>query len=118
MTTCAIPSRSRRIRKLTLLSRRRYLAEINSGNVTARKFAERTAINTPAVRALLAKKKIVPVKADWTNSNPEITAALKTFGRVGVPLYVLYPAADPANPIVLPELLTESILVEALKKLP
>ena len=82
------------------------------------KFNERTAINTPAVRALLAEKNIVPIKADWTNSNPEITAALKGFGRVGVPLYVLYPAADPSNPIVLPELLTESILVDALKKLP
>ncbi len=82
------------------------------------KFNERTAINTPAVRALLAEKNIVPIKADWTNSNPEITAALKSFGRVGVPLYVLYPAKDPANPIVLPELLTESILVDALKKLP
>jgi hypothetical protein len=35
-----------------------------------------------------------------------------------VPLYVLYPAADPLNPVVLPELLTESILVDALKKLP
>ena len=82
------------------------------------KFNERTAIDTPAVRALLAEKNIVPVKADWTNSNPEITAALKRFGRVGVPLYVLYPVNDPANPIVLPELLTESILLEALKKLP
>ncbi len=39
-------------------------------------------------------------------------------GRVGVPLYVLYPAADPSSPIVLPELLTESILLETLKKLP
>lgn len=82
------------------------------------KFNERTAINTPGVRALLTEKNIVPIKADWTNSNPEITAALKSFGRVGVPLYVLYPAADPSNPIVLPELLTESILVDALKKLP
>ena len=35
-----------------------------------------------------------------------------------VPLYVLYPAAAPSNPVVLPELLTESILVDALKKLP
>ena len=82
------------------------------------KFNERTAIDTSAVRALLAEKNIIPIKADWTNSNPEITAALKRFGRVGVPLYVLYPANDPANPVVLPELLTEAILLEALKKLP
>ncbi len=32
---------------ITLFNRRRYLPEITSGNVTARKFAERTAINTP-----------------------------------------------------------------------
>jgi thiol:disulfide interchange protein DsbD len=82
------------------------------------KFNERTAIDTPAVRALLLEKKVVPVKADWTNSNPEITAALQRFGRVGVPFYILYPAGDATRPVVLPELLTESILIEALKKLP
>ena len=82
------------------------------------KFNERTAIDTASVRQLLAKKQIVPIKADWTNANPEITAALKKFGRVGVPFYVIYPAENASDPIVLPELLTESILVEALKKLP
>ena len=62
---------------------------------------------------------LLPVApAPVISREPEITAALKGFGRVGVPLYVLYPAADPSNPIVLPELLTEAILVNALKKLP
>jgi thiol:disulfide interchange protein DsbD len=82
------------------------------------KFNERTAIDTPAVRALLAEKRVVPMKADWTNANPEITAALKRFGRVGVPFYLLYPAGDAANPVILPELLTESLLLDALRKLP
>jgi thiol:disulfide interchange protein DsbD len=82
------------------------------------KFNERTAIDTPAIRALLSEKKVVPIKADWTNSNPEITAALQRFGRVGVPFYLLYPAGDAANPVVLPELLTESLLRDALEKLP
>lgn len=82
------------------------------------KFNERTAIDTPAVRALLAEKNVVPMKADWTNANPEITSALKAFGRVGVPFYVIYPAGKPESPIILPELLTESILIEALKNLP
>jgi thiol:disulfide interchange protein DsbD len=80
------------------------------------KFNERTAINTNSVRALLAEKKVIPMKADWTNANPEITAALKEFGRVGVPFYVIY-RKDQA-PIVLPELLTESILLDALRQLP
>jgi len=82
------------------------------------KFNERTAIDTPAVRQLLRDRKVVAMKADWTNANPEITAALKHFGRVGVPFYVIYPAGRAAEPVVLPELLTESTLVDALKKLP
>lgn len=82
------------------------------------KFNERTAINTPAVQSLLAKKNIVPMKADWTNANPEITAVLKSFDRVGVPFYVIYPAGDAGSPVILPELLTEAILVDAFKKLP
>ena len=82
------------------------------------KFNERTAINTPAVHALLAEKDVVPMKADWTNANPEITAALKAFGRVGVPFYVIYPANRPDEPILLPEILTEPLFLDALKSLP
>lgn len=80
------------------------------------KFNERTAIDTPTIRALLKEKKITPLKADWTNANPEITAALKSFGRVGVPFYIIYPASNPSAPIILPELLTETLLADALKK--
>jgi thiol:disulfide interchange protein DsbD len=82
------------------------------------KFNERTAIDTQAIRAILKEKNITPIKADWTNANPEITAALKSFGRVGVPLYVIYAASNPQAPVVLPELLTESLLADALKKIP
>jgi thiol:disulfide interchange protein/DsbC/DsbD-like thiol-disulfide interchange protein len=82
------------------------------------KFNERTAIDTPAVRRMLVERGVVAMKADWTNADPGITAALKAFGRVGVPFYVLYPAGDEANPVVLPELLTESIMLEALRNLP
>ena len=56
------------------------------------------------------------MKADWTNANPEITTALKNFGRVGVPFYVIFPAGSGGEPVVLPEILTESLLLEALKK--
>lgn len=80
------------------------------------KFNERTAINTPAVRAVLAERGIVPMKADWTNANPEITNALREFGRVGVPFYVFYPKGRAVPPVVFPELLTEAILLDGLKK--
>ena len=80
------------------------------------KFNERTAIDVPAVREAFSKSGIVPMKADWTNANPEITAALKKFGRVGVPFYVLYPRGGSDQPIILPEILTQSIVLEALSK--
>jgi thiol:disulfide interchange protein DsbD len=80
------------------------------------KFNERTAIDTAAVRQKIAAQGIVPVKADATKENPEINAALKHFGRVGVPFYVLYPAGQPDHPITLPELLTESIVLDAFAK--
>ncbi len=80
------------------------------------KFNERTAINTPAVREAFVKDGIIPMKADWTNANPEITAVLKKFGRVGVPFYLLYPAGRKDSPIILPELLTQQIVLDGLAK--
>jgi len=44
-----------------------------------------------------------------------ITKTLKQFGRVGVPLYVLYPAATPNQPVVLPELLTQALVLDHLQ---
>lgn len=76
-------------------------------------FNERTAINVPAVRKILKEKGITAMKGDWTNSDPAITAALKSFGRVGVPLAVYYPPGKGSEPVVLPELLTENIVLEA-----
>ena len=79
-------------------------------------FNERTAINVPAVRKVLHDRGIVPMKGDWTNADPAITETLKSFGRVGVPLVVYYPRGKGSAPVVLPELLTESIVLDALSK--
>jgi thiol:disulfide interchange protein DsbD len=79
-------------------------------------FNERTAINVPAVRKLLKEKGVIAMKGDWTNSDPAITSALKSFGRVGVPLAVYYPPGSGSQATVLPELLTEKIVLDALGK--
>ena len=52
--------------------------------------------------------------ADWTRRDAEITRLLNAFGRTGVPLYVLYDTTG--KPVVLPELLQQKPLLEALKK--
>jgi thiol:disulfide interchange protein DsbD len=79
-------------------------------------FNERTAINVPAVRQLLHDCGITAMKGDWTNADPAITAVLKSFGRVGVPLAVYYPSGQESAPVVLPELLTEKIVLDAIGK--
>ena len=79
-------------------------------------FNERAAINVPAVRQLIKEKGIIAMKGDWTNADPAITAALKSFDRVGVPLVVFYPAGKGSEPMVLPELLTEKIIIDTLIK--
>ncbi len=72
---------------------------------------ERFVLETEPVRAALRDKKILPLKADWTKFDPVITQTLKEFGRVGVPAYVLY--SRDGKPTVLPEILTQPLLLEA-----
>lgn len=59
---------------------------------------------------------VVPVQADWTSRDPEITRALAGFGRNSVPLYVLYTGGPDSEPEILPELLTPGLVLDALKK--
>lgn len=80
------------------------------------KVNEAGVINTTAVRKKLAELKVVCIKADWTNQDEEITELLAKFGRSGVPLYVIFPAGKGDVPIVLPELINERIVLEALDR--
>jgi thiol:disulfide interchange protein DsbD len=68
------------------------------------------------VRKAFDEANVALVKADWTSRDPAITEALQSFGRSGVPLYVVYPADPDREPDVLPTLLTPSIVVQAVKR--
>ena len=78
------------------------------------KFNEKSVLESAAVREAFQRHGVVKLKADWTNGDPIITKLLQQFGRPGVPLYVLYPGKS-EEPIVFPELLTKSILLDKLK---
>lgn len=80
------------------------------------KVNEATVINTDAVKNTIKELKVVTMKADWTNQDPDITKLLAKFGRSGVPLYVIYPAGKPSEPIVLPEVITVDMVVAKLKE--
>ncbi len=77
---------------------------------------ERVALNSDDVQARFKEGNVVLMKADWTKYDPAITEALHTVGRSGVPTYVIYPAGGAAKPDVLPELLSKSIVIDALDR--
>jgi thiol:disulfide interchange protein/DsbC/DsbD-like thiol-disulfide interchange protein len=76
---------------------------------------ERVAIDSEAVRRAFTDHHVAYLKGDWTRQNPQITAYLRENGRDGVPLYVYYPPHD-GSPVVLPQILTESLLLGELDR--
>ncbi len=76
---------------------------------------ERTSLATTTVADALTRNNAVYLKADWTKRDAVIAAALTEHGRAGVPLYLVY-GADGSSPVILPQLLTEGMVAEALDK--
>ena len=76
---------------------------------------KKVVLETQTVRDAFAAKNLNLMRADWTRRNAAITAALAEFGRSGVPVYALY--APGKAPVLLPEILTERIVLDALKSL-
>jgi thiol:disulfide interchange protein DsbD len=74
---------------------------------------ERTTLRSRAVLEQFEKLNVVPLKADWTRRDPEITAELERFGRSGVPVYVVH--APNKAPLVLPAVITPNMVVNALE---
>ena len=81
------------------------------------KVNERVAFSSAEVHGIVDDRNVAMLKADWTNRDAAISRALGSFGRSGVPLYVLYEANPSAAPRLLPEILSPGILVEALSQL-
>ena len=60
---------------------------------------------------------VTAFKADWTRQDPRITAELATLGRNAVPVYAIYMPGGEA-PHLLPELLTPSLVLAEIERLP
>lgn len=71
---------------------------------------ERVVLSRPEIRAALGKGSAF--KADWTDKNEAIEKELAAHGRAGVPLYIVYPKGG--EPVLLPEILTPSLVLDAL----
>ncbi len=73
-------------------------------------------IDTPEVRAKMRKLSVVPLRGDNTIEDPQIAEVLRAYGRIGVPLYLVYTAGKPDKPTVLPTTLSKAMLIDALTK--
>lgn len=74
---------------------------------------EKTVLESNEVRQAFQSKGIIFMKADWTNHNQSIATYLATFGRYGIPFYVLYRPGQ--VPLLFSEFLTKKPLLDALK---
>lgn len=75
---------------------------------------ETAVLHTDDMQQAFAAHGAAYLVADWTNQDPDIAALLKKHGRTGIPLYLMY-AADPSTPpLILPQILTKSIVLDAL----
>jgi thiol:disulfide interchange protein len=78
------------------------------------KYNERFVLDTPEIREAFMTNGIVLMRGDWTNRDSVIGDYLKSFNRQGIPFNAIYRPGK--KPIVLPELLTKSRVLEALRQ--
>lgn len=71
-------------------------------------------LDRPQTVDAMRRLDVLTLRADWTQRDPAITAALARHQRNGVPLYLAYRAGNTV-PTVLPELLTAGLVLDALR---
>ena len=75
------------------------------------KVNEKAVIETAAVRDALAKGGVTVLVGDWTDGDPTLGRFIERHNRAGVPLYLWYTPGR-AEPNVLPQLLTQGMIIE------
>ncbi len=78
------------------------------------KVNERIVLGTDAVQKALQERNAVFLKADFTAYSDDIAKVLHQFNAPSVPLYVIYPAGRPDEPVVLPVVLTKQAVLDGL----
>ena len=74
----------------------------------------RFAIETRKVLGVVEQNDVVTLLADWTDNSATIKAKLNELGKDSIPMLAVYPAGS-EDPIVLPDLLKEANVIDALE---
>jgi thiol:disulfide interchange protein len=78
---------------------------------------EQGVLLTDEVTNAFAQRGITYMVADWTNYDADIAAFLKQHGRNGIPFYIFYPGDVDQPPLILPQILTRSIVLDAIEEI-
>lgn len=73
------------------------------------KFNERRVLHTDEIETLFEQNDVIYLVADWTQENPDISALLDRYQRVGIPLYLYFPA-NSRQAEVLPQILSKEMM--------
>jgi thiol:disulfide interchange protein len=76
----------------------------------------KVAINTEKTSRMVAELNAVPMLADWSDHNEEIGKKLQELQSNSIPFLAIYPGSNPANPIVLRDLVSQGDVLEALQQ--
>ncbi len=76
---------------------------------------ESAVLLTDEMTAAFAAHGVAYMVADWTNYDADIAAFLRRHNRNGIPLYLMYPGDPNGEPLLLPQLLTSNMVLEALQ---
>lgn len=79
------------------------------------KINEGAALSSARVGEAIMETDAVYLVGDWTRRDDAIARELERHGRSGVPLYLLYPAGG-GEPRILPQLLTEGLVISSLQE--
>ena len=77
---------------------------------------KKAVLNTEKIQEFFRQNNVAVLAADWTGRDPEITKYLKKFGRSGVPLNMVFSPDLSRPPAILPEILTQKAVMDAVDK--
>ena len=76
---------------------------------------ENAVLFTDEMTAAFEAHGVTYMVADWTNYDADIARFISSHGRTGIPLYLMYPANPAEKPLMLPQILTSDIVLQALQ---
>jgi thiol:disulfide interchange protein len=82
------------------------------------KINEKGVLSSKLVLDAFEQNNVLRLKADWTRKNEDITKMLREYKRSAVPVYVVYHPHQRNVPIILPEVLTQDMVLQAITKQP